>query len=187
MKPDKFKSSQRSGETMSDQYVGEIRIFAGNYAPEGWIFCDGAELSISEYPSLFALIGTTYGGNGQTTFAVPDLRGRIPIHAGINPQTGTNYPIGQKGGVENVTLTLSQIPSHTHAVNVDIEEGEGTELTGMYFADSNISQYSSSEPNGALSPQTVGVSGGGQPHDNMMPFLALNYIIAVQGLFPAGD
>jgi microcystin-dependent protein len=170
---------------MSDQYIGEIRLFTGNYAPEGWALCDGTELPINGYQELFSLIGTTYGGDGQTTFRLPDLRGRIPIHAGTNPQTGTMFLLGDQGGVETVTLTGSQMPAHTHQVNVDAHEGTSAQLTGKFFANSNINQYSSNPANSTLSQDTVGFAGGNQPHDNMMPYLVLNFIIATHGLYPS--
>lgn len=169
---------------MSDQYVGEIRLFAGNYAPEGWLLCDGSLLPTKGYEMLFALIGNTYGGDGQTTFKLPDLRGRIPIHAGTNPHTGTRFPIGEMGGLESVTLRESEMPMHTHIVNISSEEGTSSTPSGHYFADSNVNQYSTKEADGKLSAQAVVPIGGSQPHNNMMPYAVLTYIIATQGIYP---
>lgn len=172
---------------MGDQYVGEIRLFAGNYAPEGWLFCDGSLLPVNGYEPLFTLLGTTYGGDGQSTFGIPDLRGRIPIHAGTNPQTLTRFPIGEMGGVEKVTLTVAELPAHTHNVNVSSNDGNSADLLNQFFADSNVNQYSTKEADGKMSEQAIGLDGGNQPHNNMMPYTVLNYIIAVQGIYPSSN
>jgi microcystin-dependent protein len=170
---------------MAQPYVGEIRIFAGNFAPAGWHFCDGTLLPISEYDTLFNLIGTTYGGDGQSTFAVPDLRGRMPMHMGTSG--GTTYVIGEMAGVESVTLTTGQIPSHTHTPQVSAS-GDAFEPAGRTWSRSGAGdrQYSSNTTGlVALHPQTVGATGGGQPHDNMSPFLVTNFIISLFGIFPS--
>ena len=118
---------------MSDQYLGEIRMFAGNYAPEGWAMCNGQLLMINQNEALFSLIGTTYGGDGQTTFALPDLQGRVPVHTGRNNVTGTVYPLGQKGGTETVTLVADQLPRHTHAVNAQSQAGTSSTPDNNYW------------------------------------------------------
>ena len=168
---------------MSEHYIGEIRMFSGNYAPQGWALCNGQVLSISENELLYALIGTTYGGDGRATFALPDLRGRIGIHQGKNPNTNTSYPIGQKGGTDAVTLTTATLPSHTHNVNVFNTEGSQPDPTNAFWAKGNP-QYSNASPNNQMNSSLISTVGGNQPHDNVMPFLSINYIIALQGLFP---
>jgi Microcystin-dependent protein len=166
-------------------YLGEIRLFGGNFAPQGWYFCDGSLLSIAENDALFALIGTTYGGDGINTFALPDLRGRVPIHQGVNPQSGTNYTIGQKAGSETVTLTQAQLPMHTHVPNASTTSTQSSP-TGAVWGQGTINEYvngpASSPVN--MSSQTVQAVGGNQPHDNMMPYLPLSFIIAYTGIFP---
>lgn len=170
---------------MSNPYVGEIRMFAGTFAPVNWMFCNGQLLPISEYETLFNLIGTTYGGDGQQTFALPDLRGRLPVHAGTNPATGSPYVIGQAGGVETVTLTPNQIPLHTHVP--ECVSGPGNEATpaGGVWAASGLDQFSSNAPNANLSQAALASAGGGQPHDNLMPYLTVSFIISLFGIFPA--
>lgn len=169
-----------------DCYVGEIRMFAGNFAPVGWVLCNGQLLSIAENDLLFMLLGTTYGGDGQTNFAVPDLRGRIPIHMGQNPTTGTTYSIGQKGGSETVTLTVDQLASHTHPVYATKQTGDLANPSNAVWATSNLNQFSDQGVvDTVMAADTVSPAGGGQAHDNMMPFLCVNYIIAAEGLFPS--
>ena len=166
---------------MSAPYVGEIRMFAGNFAPAGWMLCQGQLLPISEYETLFVLIGTTYGGDGQSTFGLPDLRGRVPIH-----QSNT-YTLGQTFGAEEVTLTPSQIPSHNHTV---IANGSGsstpTPLGSVPGRNPSADQYTTDNSVGFvnLHPNTVQPVGGNQPHENMMPFLCINFIISMFGVFP---
>lgn len=170
---------------MAQPYVGEIRIFAGNFAPAGWQFCDGSLLAISEYETLFNLIGTTYGGDGQSTFAVPDLRGRMPLHAGTGG--GSTYVIAESGGVESVTLSTNQIPSHTHTPQVSAS-GDAFEPAGRTWSRSGAGdrQYSSNTTGlVTLNPQTIGITGGNQPHENMSPFLVTSFIISLFGIFPS--
>jgi microcystin-dependent protein len=168
-----------------EPYVGEIKMFAGNFAPQGWAFCDGSILRIAENDMLFALLGTTYGGDGQTTFALPDLRGRVPIHMGRNTTTPTTYTIGQAGGVETVTLTSQQLPAHTHTVQAVVAEGDANSPAGALWASSNLKQFSeAAAPSAAMAADLVTVAGGSQPHDNMMPFQCVNFIIALYGVFP---
>ncbi len=174
---------------MAQPYVGEIRIFAGNFAPAGWMFCEGQLLPISEYETLFQLIGTTYGGDGQSTFALPDLRGRIPLHQGTNPGTGTNYQLAETGGVEQVTLTMQQIPIHTHTMLGTTQGAIDTDPNGRLTAVSAQVQYATAlggaPANQQMAPQSVSPVGGSQPHTNFMPYICINYIISLFGIFPS--
>lgn len=167
-------------------YVGEIRMFGGNFAPVGWSFCSGQLLPISENETLFNLIGTTYGGDGQSTFALPNLNGRVPIHQGQGAGL-SNYTIGQSAGVESVTLNVQQIPNHSHtpACN-NTAGGQDAPGAGVWAANSSISPYSTQAPvpASALATQAVSPAGGSQPHENMMPFLAVSFIISLFGVFP---
>jgi microcystin-dependent protein len=165
---------------MSNPYVGEIRMFGGNFAPDGWLFCDGSLLPISEYETLYNLIGTTYGGDGQTTFALPDLRSRVPIHQ------GAGYVMGQQGGVENVTLTVEQLPAHTHALNATPALGSAAVgPTGMLASSATQSYYGSGIPQTAMAATAITPIGGGQLHENRAPFLAVSFIISLFGIFPS--
>lgn len=165
---------------MAQPYVGEIRIFAGNFAPAGWMFCDGQLLPISENETLFNLIGTTYGGDGQNTFALPDLRGRIPIHM------GNGFTLAESGGTETVTLTVSQIPAHSHVPLCNSAAGSSdTPSNNFWAAATGATNYDNSAPGLAMAPATIGSAGGSQPHDNMVPFLGLNFIISLFGIFPS--
>ena len=172
---------------MSQPFVGEIRMFGGNFAPAGWHFCNGALLSISENEVLFLLIGTTYGGDGQSTFGVPDLRGRVPIHIGQGAGLSSRV-IGEAGGTETVTLTANQIPVHNHAVGADTRAGTSTKPQGRVWSASAPS-LTYAAPTGVntttLNPATVAASGGSQPHENMLPFVAVNFIISLFGIFPS--
>lgn len=163
---------------MSQPFIGEIRMFPGNFAPQGWAFCDGSLLSISQNDALFALIGTTYGGDGQNTFALPDLRSRVPIHQ------GSGFPLAQAGGAEAVTLTVPQLPSHTHAPQAITPSGSQAGPGGAAWAQSSLNQFSTSAPSAGMDPGALGSAGGSQPHDNMMPFLAINFILSLFGIFP---
>jgi microcystin-dependent protein len=172
---------------MAQPYVGEIRIFAGNFAPAGWHFCDGALMPISENETLFTVIGTTYGGDGESTFALPDLQSRIPIHMGTGPD-GTSYVIGENGGVEQVTLTGQQTPVHNHAYLASTAFGSIRNPSGAVAAQSStIIAYIQESPDSTVqfSPQAVGPAGGSQPHTNLQPLLVLNFIISLFGLFPS--
>jgi microcystin-dependent protein len=161
-------------------------MFAGNFAPVGWAFCQGQLLPISENDVLFTLIGTTYGGDGQTTFALPNLQGRVPLHAGNN---GANFVIGQIGGTESVTLTTSQLPSHSHvpvcATAGSVVSPSGAVLATATSAQAGVQVYSDQAPDTPLAAGTVAASGGSQPHDNMIPFLVVNFIISLFGIFPS--
>lgn len=167
-------------------YIGEIRMFGGNFAPVGWLFCNGQELSIAEYESLFSLIGTTYGGNGQTTFALPNLQGRIPVGQGQNRSTGTRYILGQLGGTENVTLLQNQLPAHTHQVAASSQAGTAHSPTNAYWA-AGINEYSTGSIDGAMNAGSLSPVGGNQPHDNMMPYTCVSYIISCFGIWPQQD
>ncbi|SFE47453.1 Microcystin-dependent protein [Paenibacillus catalpae] len=169
---------------MSDQYIGEIRMFGGNFPPLGWEFCNGQLLPISQFDALFMLIGTTYGGDGVSTFALPDLQGRIPVHMGRNNATGTTYVLGQKAGTETVTLTANQMPAHTHIPNSSNLEGQTNSPENAYWASSSKIQYADTAPNATLNPAAIGAAGGNQPHDNMMPYGAVSFIISTEGIFP---
>ena len=170
---------------MSQPFVGEIRIFAGNFAPTGWMFCDGSLLAISQYQTLFQLIGTTYGGDGTSNFALPDLRGRAPIHQGTGG--GSSYVIGQNGGVESVTLTTNQIPAHSHAP----QAAAGAPGNPANSPANNVwsgwtgGQFSSAAPSVAMDGSAISSAGGSQPHDNMIPFLTISFIISLFGIFPS--
>jgi microcystin-dependent protein len=170
---------------MAQPYVGEIRMFAGNFAPNGWMFCSGQLLPISENETLFQLIGTTYGGDGQSTFALPNLASRVPIHMGQGP--GSSYLLGENGGVESVTLTTQTIPTHTHAAACHAGAGGATSAipTNAVWNDSDVTQYTSLAPSGSMNIQALVGQGGSQPHENESPFLCVNYIISLFGIFPA--
>jgi microcystin-dependent protein len=180
---------------MSEPFIGMIVLFAGNFAPRNWAFCQGQLLSIAQNTALFSILGTTYGGNGQTTFALPDLRGRVPLGPGQGPGL-TNRTLGETGGVENVTLSALQMPAHNHAVTLgmNIKNGAGNSRSGGGNVLANeaagvTAMYSNASPDttlssGALSG-TVGTAGGSQPTPILQPYLALNYIIALYGIFPS--
>jgi microcystin-dependent protein len=169
---------------MGSPYVGEIRMFAGNFAPAGWMFCQGQTLAISENDVLFTLIGTTYGGDGQTTFNLPNLASRVPIHMGTGG--GASYVIGEAAGEEQVTLSVPQIPAHQHTPTCNA--GDGTQNTGenATWAQQNTNTpYSNAAPTVQMANNAIGPAGGSQPHDNMVPFLVINYIISLFGVFPS--
>jgi len=167
---------------MAQPYVGEIRMFAGNFAPAGWMFCEGQLLPISENETLFQLIGTTYGGDGESTFALPDLRGRIPIHQ------GNGFILAETGGVEEVTLTVAQIPAHTHPLLGSTATASSSDPTGNVGARvvaAAVFPYGTDAPLQPLSPQAVGPVGGSQPHTNFQPYLCVDFIISLFGIFPS--
>jgi microcystin-dependent protein len=170
---------------MSEPFVGEIRMFAGNFAPRGWAFCEGQLLAVSQNDALFSLLGTIYGGDGRTTFGLPDLRGRIPIHAGTGPGLSPRQ-LGAKAGTENVTLTTNQLPSHNHpmAVSSDVSNSPnpGSNVTAR---PSSVDLYINDAPNVNLNTQAITSLGGSRSHDNMMPFVAINFIIALVGIYPS--
>jgi microcystin-dependent protein len=165
---------------MAQPYVGEIRIFAGNFAPAGWMFCEGQLLPISENETLFQLIGTTYGGDGQSTFALPDLRGRIPLHQ------GSGFTLAETGGVEEVTLTAQQLPAHTHPMVASTNNAATAAAAGNVLAQTpTYTPYIAINPNSPLNAASVGPVGGSQPHTNFQPYLCINYIISLFGIFPS--
>jgi microcystin-dependent protein len=164
-------------------YVGEIRMFGGNFPPVGWMFCQGQTLAIAENETLFALIGTTYGGDGQETFNLPDLQSRFPIHMGTST-TGTNYQIGEKAGVESVTLTTNQIPSHNHSMLASDDIPTGSSPQNNVTGQAAAKIYRAGAPSVTLNPGAVSPAGGSQPHTNIQPYLTINYIIALFGIFP---
>lgn len=170
---------------MSNPFIGEVRLFAGNFAPAGWAFCDGSLVPISEYEALFTLIGTTYGGDGQNTFALPDLRGRVPVHQGAGPGL-SNRTIGETGGTETVALTAAQMPAHSHALRGSSAAATGSSPAGAVLAATGaVNSYSSNAaPTQAMAAGALAAQGGGQPHDNMAPFLTVSYIIALFGIYP---
>jgi microcystin-dependent protein len=163
---------------MGTPYVGEIRMFAGNFAPAGWMLCQGQLLPISDYDTLFTLIGTTYGGDGQSTFALPNLQSRVPIHQ------GSGFTLAQTGGEEQVTLTVNQMPAHTHVPQANSGTGTQNSPAGNVWANSANLPYSPNAPSASMDPAAVGLAGGSQPHDNMVPFLVINFIISLFGVFP---
>jgi microcystin-dependent protein len=166
---------------MSSPYVGEIRMFAGNFAPAGWAMCQGQLMPISQQETLFNLIGTTYGGDGQETFGIPNFSGRIPIHMGTGSGLST-YQIGESAGVESVTLTVQQIPQHNHAAMCNTAAGNQNSPSNGIWAQSSSGQYGTGAPNtnmAALQP-----AGGSQPHENMMPYLCVSFILSLFGIFP---
>ncbi|HEX8160825.1 MAG TPA: tail fiber protein [Pyrinomonadaceae bacterium] len=172
---------------MPEPYVGEIRMFAGNFAPAGWMFCEGQTLPIAENDVLFQLLGTTYGGDGEETFNLPNLASRVPIHMGTSP-SGTTYTIGELAGTEQETLTIQQIPNHTHpyTVTTAIAAGGGTNPTGNVLGQSTqATLYIEDVPNAALSTLAIAPVGGSQPHENTQPFLCINFIISLFGRFPS--
>ena len=166
---------------MSSPFVGEIRMVGFSFAPLGWAFCDGTLMSISQNDVLFTLIGTTYGGDGQNTFALPDLRSRVPVHA------GHGYTQGQAGGAETVTLTVAQLPAHVHVPQADAANGTSNSPAGAIWAQSPSSRQhaAGTSANASLNMASMTTAGGSQPHDNMLPYLAINFIIALEGVFPS--
>lgn len=169
---------------MSSPFIGEIRMGGWNFAPNGWASCNGALVPISENDALFNLIGTTYGGDGQTTFALPNLQSRVPMHV------GPGFALGQMGGVETVTLTTSQIPAHGHSPSANSGAGNSDNTSGEVWAFSTAQSYAAvtnnlPPPLTAMGAQAMQASGGSQPHDNMLPFLCVNFIISLFGIFPS--
>lgn len=170
---------------MSQPYVGEIRMFGGNFAPAGWAFCDGQLVSISDNETLFQLIGTTYGGDGQVSFGLPDLRGRLPVHMGSGPGL-TPRTIGEMGGQESVTVTTSQILAHSHALLASSATANAGSPSGnVPAASTSIDLYTTADPTDAMAATALAGTGGSQPHDNMMPYLCISFIISFFGIFPS--
>ncbi|HRF50576.1 MAG TPA: tail fiber protein [Anaerolineales bacterium] len=165
---------------MAQPYVGEIRIFAGNFAPAGWQFCEGQLMPISENETLFQLIGTTYGGDGESTFALPDLRGRLPLHQ------GNGFILAETGGAEEITLTVNQIAAHAHPLLAVDRVANDPNPGGNLLAESSVEYaYSPETATTSLTPSAIGSVGGSQPHTNFQPYLCVNYIISLFGIFPS--
>ncbi len=170
---------------MSQPFVGEIRMFGGSFAPAGWAFCDGSLLPISENETLFNLIGTMYGGDGQETFALPDLQGRMPLHFGQGPGISQNYQLGEQAGTESVTITQATTPTHNHSL-VASTDPANTPNPGnnVLSAPVTATPFFQAAPNIPMNGSILAPQGGSQPHDNMMPFLCISYIISLFGIFP---
>jgi len=185
---------------MGTPYLSEIRIMAFNFAPKGWAMCNGQTLPINQNQAIFALLGTTYGGNGQTTFQLPNLQGRVPVHQGSGG--GTTVVLGQSAGETTHTLIVSEMPSHSHSLNADAATAAGsntntpatagTKVLGQSAGTGGtpptpftINLYSTANPNGTLNPNCLTPNGGSQPHENEQPYLVLNFCIALQGIFPS--
>ena len=169
---------------MSEPFVAEIRIFAGNFAPRGWAFCDGQLLPISQNTALFSLIGTTYGGDGRSTTALPNLQGRAPMHPGRGPGL-TAKRLGQRGGVETVTLSEAQMPQHNHTAVVTEEDGRDNDPSNTVYVGAGDQMWGPANNMAPMSNQTLPDTGGSQAHNNMQPFLTMNFIIALVGLYPS--
>jgi microcystin-dependent protein len=169
---------------MSSPYIGEIRMFGGSFPPNGWVFCDGQLMPISENDALFTLIGTTYGGDGEETFGIPDLRGRVPLHAGTGP-SGVTYQLGEMAGVESVTLSTQQIPIHNHAFLASTENGSAVPPTGGVLGSlASASVFKTGTPTVSANANALTPAGGSQPHENMHPFLCVSFIMSLFGIFP---
>lgn len=169
---------------MADPFVAEIRIFPFNFAPRGWAFCDGQLLPLSQNTALFSLLGTTYGGNGQSNFALPDLQGRAPMQPGQGPGLSL-HDLGETGGSETVSLLESEMPTHAHFVNASLSDGISSSPTGQQLATGiGVGMFAAPADLRAMSPQALAPVGGGAPHNNMQPYLTFNFCIALQGVFP---
>jgi microcystin-dependent protein len=170
-------------------FVGEIRMFGGTFAPAGWHFCDGSSLPIAENETLFQLIGTTYGGDGEETFNLPNLSGRIPVCAGTNPATGTTYTYGEMSGIESVTLSSQQLPAHTHPALGSVDPGTSNSPQNGVPASLTVASgqlpYGTDPPPTSLQPASISPVGGSQPHENTQPFLVVSFIISLFGIFPS--
>ena len=168
---------------MSNPYLGEIRMFGGNFAPMDWMFCSGQLLSISSYDSLFSLIGTIYGGDGLSTFGLPDLCGRFPVHQGF--QNGSGYTLGQRAGAETVMLSGAQLPAHSHALLASNQSAAAISPANATWANWPGAQYAGQgTPNVPLNPTALSIAGGSSPHENLPPYLAVSFIICVEGIYP---
>lgn len=170
---------------MGSPYIGEIRMFGGSFGPNGWALCQGQLMAISENETLFNLIGTTYGGDGQETFALPNLCGRVPIHMGQGPGITQNYQIGEMAGVESVTLTVNQLAPHQNSLGIATAQASSNDPAGRVLAAAGAEVYGPDGGTVNMAAQGVGASGGSQPHENMQPYLVINYIISLYGVFPS--
>jgi microcystin-dependent protein len=172
---------------MGNPFIGEIRMFGGNFAPSGWSFCNGALVGVSQNEALFNLLGTTYGGDGQNTFGLPDLQGRVPVNQGQGGSL-SNYVLGQRDGAETVTLTAQQLPSHTHTALGSATGAGVTSPSNATWGNSGVSNNSfgaAAAATGTMNPAALAMNSGGQAHDNMLPFLAISFIISLYGVFPS--
>lgn len=171
---------------MSEPFVGEIRMFAGTFAPRAWAFCDGQLQPVSQNDALFSLLGTIYGGDGRTTFGLPDLRGRLPIHEGDGPGLSSRR-LGAKGGLEKVTVTVKESPSHTHQVTASTSRASSKSPAGNVLANAKMKLYASpgTQELQPMNSNAMANTGGSQSHDNMMPYLCVNFIIALYGIYPS--
>lgn len=169
---------------MSEPFIGEIRLFAQDYAPRGWALCNGQIMSINVNQALFAILGTTYGGNGSTTFALPNLQGRVPVNVGKPDAFAYTVDLGQSAGEERHTLTMQEMPTHMHSVSASSHISNEVSPSGKIWAPKENSYAKLESPEYMMSPQALSLAGGSQPHTNMQPYLALNFCIAVQGIFP---
>jgi microcystin-dependent protein len=171
---------------MSDPFLGEIIMFGGNFAPRGWATCSGQILPIAQNTALFSILGTTYGGNGQTTFALPDMRGRVPTHFGQGPGL-SSYSLGEQGGSESGTLNINQMPPHTHAFAQPCVDDDATvsSASGKVPANAPNNIYAAPSGSATMAGGNTGIAGGGQPHDLRQPYLCVNFIIALEGIFPS--
>lgn len=170
---------------MSEPFVGEVRMFGFNFAPRGWSFCNGQLIAIAQNTALFSLLGTTYGGNGTTTFGLPNLQGRFPMHWGSGPGL-TNRNLGDTGGSPAVTLVSTQMPSHSHTANANSAGGNQLAPAGNRWApDAAGANFYAAAPSTTMAAGAIGLAGGNQPHENMQPYLAVNFCIAMQGVFPS--
>ena len=167
---------------MSDPFIGEIKMFAGNFAPRNWALCDGQLIAVSQYNALFALLGTIYGGDGRTTFGLPDMRGRIPVHAGSGPGL-TPRNIGTRSGVETVTLSANQMPNLHHQLQADADPANEHNPGGNALGAAAV--YTNTAPTANMAVQAIGNTGGSQAHTNVQPYQCVNFIIALFGVFPS--
>ena len=167
---------------MSEPFIAQIMMFGGNFAPRGWALCNGQILPIAQNTALFSLLGVTFGGNGQTTFALPDLRGRVPVHPGQGPGL-SNVGLGQSAGQETVTLTQNEAPQHNHGVAASNGGATASRPAGSFLAAGG--SYATASDGTTMNPGMVGVAGGSQPHENRQPYLGVNFIIALEGIFPS--
>jgi microcystin-dependent protein len=171
--------------SVSEPFLGEIRLIAFTFAPKGWAMCNGQLLPINQNQALFSLLGTSFGGDGRTTFALPNFQGRMPIHRGTPPQGGDNHALGSFGGETTHSLNPNEMPTHSHAAQAQSQAGERIDPVNAVWATTSVAQYSNQEPALAMSDYAIGGTGAGQPHDNLMSYLCLNFIIALQGVFPS--
>jgi microcystin-dependent protein len=169
---------------MSEPFYGEIKMFAGTFAPRGYAFCDGQLLAISQYDALFSLLGTTYGGDGRTTFGLPDLRGRVAIHQGQGPGL-TNRVMGQRGGTERASVNVAQLPVHGHRLQASATGADDTQPAGKLLAKATADIYLEEDPDQNMASEAISQTGGGQTHGNLQPTLCINYIIALIGIYPS--